>query len=99
MTHHRILHPLRLLQLACSSFGSASATSGQPTRPIPPIELTTLPPIAPAPPSVSESATAIPGWHTNHNAAIGYAFDYPPAGPLSTSGESGFPTVEHPPGA
>ncbi len=83
------------LLLACGTLSSAVSTGPTTTPTLEPILLL---PTGTAAPTVPPVATSIPGWLTYHNGMIGYAFDYPPEAVLTTSGVTGYPSEELPPG-
>jgi hypothetical protein len=86
---------LSALLLACGTLSSAEPTEATAT---PTFEPTPLSPTESPAPAVPPEATSIPGWLTYHNSRIGYAFDYPPEAVLTTSGVTGYPSEELPPG-
>jgi hypothetical protein len=95
MLRHLIVYSLPVLLLACNTLSSAPPTAV--------IGTATLEPTVPSPsdtpaPTIPPEPTSIPGWMTYHNGMVGYSFDYPPEALLTTSGVTGYPSEELPPG-
>jgi hypothetical protein len=81
--------------LACNQV--PAGTSSEPA-PVPTADATVTVPVDVAAPTVASKPTSIPDWLTYHNSMIGYSFDYPPEAVLTTSGVTGYPSEELPPG-
>ena len=95
MLRRFIVLSLPVLLLACSALSSAASTGPTTT---PTLEPSPFVPTEIAAPTILPAATGIPGWLAYHNGMIGYAFDYPPEAVLTTSGVTGYPSEELPPG-
>lgn len=86
---------LPVLLLACNTLQTAATPV--PTM-LPAVATTTFPPTEVILPTLPAAPTAIPGWLTYHNAMVGYSFEYPADAVLTTTGITGYPTEELPPG-
>jgi hypothetical protein len=95
MLRRLIVFSVPILLLACNTLTLATPSLVAST---PAVELTLPSPSDVPPPTIPPEPTSIPGWLTYHNSMIGYSFDYPPEAALTSSGVTGYPTEELPPG-